>query len=200
MKRVKEINCRVMDGNKISVGEHAVVHTRQEYVIHTKHKKYYKLKFSSVAQSCPTLCDPMNRSMPGLPVHHQLPGVTQTHVHRVHHGIESVMPSSHLILCRPLLLLPPIPPSIRVFSNESTLTSIKSKILKRLQGSFNDNCEISFGRNSKLLFKTCSISKVWMLAILTCVSNSSTGFPLSPSQYTNSPSDEMPKLHMTLTR
>ena len=55
----------------------------------------------------------MNRSTPGLPVHHQLPEFTQTH--------ESVMPSSHLILCRPLLLLPPIPPSIRVFSNESTL-------------------------------------------------------------------------------
>ena len=70
--------------------------------------------FRSVAQSCPTLCDPMNRSMPGLPVHHQLPEFTQTHVHRV-------MPSSHLILCRTLLLLPPIPPSIRVFSNESTL-------------------------------------------------------------------------------
>ena len=52
--------------------------------------------------------------MPDLPVHHQLPEFTQTHV------IESVMTSSHLILCRPLLLLPPIPPSIRVFSNEST--------------------------------------------------------------------------------
>ena len=57
----------------------------------------------------------MNHSMPGLPVHHQLPEFTQTHIHRVR------MPSSHLILCRPLLLLPPIPPSIRVFSNESTL-------------------------------------------------------------------------------
>ena len=72
-------------------------------------------QFSSVIQSCPTLRDPMNRSKPGLPVHHQLPEFTQTHVHR-----KSVMPSSHLILCRPLLLLPPIPP-IRVFSNESTL-------------------------------------------------------------------------------
>ena len=39
------------------------------------------LVFSSVDQSCPTLCDPMNRSMPGLPVHHQLPKFTQTHVH-----------------------------------------------------------------------------------------------------------------------
>ena len=41
------------------------------------------VQFSSVAESCPTLCDPMNRSMPGLPVHHQLPQFTQTHVHRV---------------------------------------------------------------------------------------------------------------------
>ena len=72
--------------------------------------------FSSVAQSCPTLCDPMNRSIPGLPVHHQLPEFTQTHP-----SIESVMPSSHLILCCPLFLLPLIPPSIRVFSNESAL-------------------------------------------------------------------------------
>ena len=70
---------------------------------------------SSVAQSGPTLCDPMNCSMPGLPVHHQLLEFTQTS------SIESMMPSSHLILCRPLLLLPAIPPSIRVFSNESTL-------------------------------------------------------------------------------
>ena len=71
--------------------------------------------FSSVAQSCPTLCNPMNHSTPGLPVHHQLPEFTQTHVH------QSVMPYNHLILCHLLLLLPPIPPSIRVFSNESTL-------------------------------------------------------------------------------
>ena len=69
----------------------------------------------SVTQSCLTLCDPMNRNMPGLPVHHQLPEFIQIHVHRVSDS------SSHLIFCRPLLLLPPIPPSIRVFSNESTL-------------------------------------------------------------------------------
>ena len=73
------------------------------------------VQFISVAQSCLTLCDPMNRSMPGLPVHHQLPEFTQTHIHRVS------KPSSHLILGRPLLLLPLISPSIRVFSNESTL-------------------------------------------------------------------------------
>ena len=77
-----------------------------------------QLSFSSVssfAQSCLTLCDPMNRSTPGLPVHHHLPEFTRLVF------IESVMPSSHLILCRPLLLLPLIPPSIKIFSNESTL-------------------------------------------------------------------------------
>ena len=73
------------------------------------------VQFSSVAQSCPTLCDPMNRSTPGLPVHHQLRSSLRLK------SIESVMPSSHLTLCRPLLLLPPIPPSIRVFSSESIL-------------------------------------------------------------------------------
>ena len=73
------------------------------------------IQFSSVAQSCPTLCDPMNCSMPGLPVHHQLPEFTQTHVHRVSDAIQPSHPLS------PLFLLPPIPPSIRVFANESTL-------------------------------------------------------------------------------
>ena len=48
----------------------------------------------SVTQSCPTLCDPMNRSMPGLPVHHQLPEFTQTHVHRVSDAIQSSHPLS----------------------------------------------------------------------------------------------------------
>ena len=61
------------------------------------------------------LCNPMNRSMPGLPVHHQLPKFTQTQVHRISDAIQP----SHSLL--PLLLLPPIPPIIRVFSNESTL-------------------------------------------------------------------------------
>ena len=70
--------------------------------------------FSSIAQSCSTLCNPMNCSTPGLPVHHQLRSLRLT-------SIESVMPSSHLILCRPLLLLPPILPSIRIFCNKSTL-------------------------------------------------------------------------------
>ena len=51
------------------------------------------IQFSSVAQLCPTLCDPMNRSMPGLPVHHQLPEFTQTHVHRVG---DAILPSHPL--------------------------------------------------------------------------------------------------------
>ena len=71
-------------------------------------------QFSSVAQSCPTLCDPMNRSMPGLPVHHQLLESTQTHVHQVGDAIQP----SHPLLSP---LLPSIFPSIRVFSNESPL-------------------------------------------------------------------------------
>ena len=74
-----------------------------------------KLQFSSVAQSCLTLCDPMNCSTPGLP------SITNSWSSLKLMSIESVMPSSHLMFCRPLLLLPPIPPSIRVFSNESAL-------------------------------------------------------------------------------
>ena len=72
-------------------------------------------KFSSVAQSSPTLCDPMNHSTPGLPVHHHSWSPPKPI------SIESVMPSNHLILCHPLLLLPSIFPSIRIFSNESAL-------------------------------------------------------------------------------
>ena len=76
---------------------------------------YFTVQFSSVTQSCLTLSDPMDCSTPGLPVHHQLPELAQLL------SIESVMPSNHLILCCPLLLLPSIFPSIRVFSNESVL-------------------------------------------------------------------------------
>ena len=124
---------------------------------------FTSVQFSSVAQSCPTLCDPMNRSTAGLPVHHHLLESTQhesqilqkhfafssvqfshsvvsdsLRPHESQHArppcppptprvypnpssSKSVMPSNHLILCRPLFLLPPTPPSIRVFSSESTL-------------------------------------------------------------------------------
>ena len=80
-----------------------------------KREQFYSLHFGSVTQLCRTLCNPMDCSMPGLPVHHQLWSLPKLM------SIKSVMPSSHLILCRLLLLLPPMPPRIRVFSNESTL-------------------------------------------------------------------------------
>ena len=66
------------------------------------------MQFSSVAQSCLSFCDPMDCSMPGFPVHHQLLELAQTHIH------------NHLIFCHPLLL-PSIFPSITVFSNKSVL-------------------------------------------------------------------------------
>ena len=68
----------------------------------------------SFPQSCPAHCDPLDCRTPGFPVYHQLLELVQTHVHWV-------MPSSHLILCHPLLLLPSIFPSIRAFSNERAL-------------------------------------------------------------------------------
>ena len=77
--------------------------------------KFSSVQFSSVAQSCPTLCDLMNRRTPG-PL-----SITNFRSSLRLMSIESVMPSSHLILGHPLLLLPPISPSIIVFSNESSL-------------------------------------------------------------------------------
>ena len=79
------------------------------------HLMHIPIQFSSVAQSCPSLWNPMNHSTPGLPVHHQLPESTQTHVHRVGDAIQPSHPLSF-----------PSPPalnlsSLRVFSNESAL-------------------------------------------------------------------------------
>ena len=66
-------------------------------ILQVSEPSHFKLnlsvQFSSVAQSCPTLCDPVNRSTPGLPVHHQPPDFTQTHVHRVGDAIQP----SHLL-------------------------------------------------------------------------------------------------------
>ena len=75
---------------------------------YTQREGMDSVQFSSVAQSCPTLYDPLNCSTPGLPVHHQLPEFTQTHVHWVSDAIQ---------LSHPLLSFL----SIRVFSNESAL-------------------------------------------------------------------------------
>ena len=65
-------------------------------ILHTHHSS---VQFSSVPQSCPTLCNPINHSMPGLPVHHQLPEFTQTHVHRVG---DAIQPSHPLLSPSPL--------------------------------------------------------------------------------------------------
>ena len=103
--------CSTRNSARYSVMTYVGKESKKEYVCVCIHFS----EFSSVAQSCPTLCDPMNHSTPGLPVHHQLPEFTQTHVH------QSVMPSNRHILCCPRLLLPSIFPSIRVFSSESAL-------------------------------------------------------------------------------
>ena len=78
----------------------------QEYAVSS-------VQFSSVAQSCPTLCDPMNRSTPGLPVHHQLPEFTQTHIHRVSDAIQPFHPPSS-----------PSPPAPNLSQHQSLLGQI----------------------------------------------------------------------------
>ena len=80
-----------------------------------KPRQHVKAGCCSDDQSCPTLCDPVDCSTPGIPVHHHFPELAQTHVHWV------VTPPNHLVLYHPLLLLPPIFPSFRLLSNESVL-------------------------------------------------------------------------------
>ena len=81
-------------------------------------------QFSSVAQSCPTLCDPMNCSTPGLPVRHQLPQFTQTHVHWVSDAIQPSHPLSSI--SPPALIFP----SIRVFSKWISFSHQVAKVLE----------------------------------------------------------------------
>ena len=96
---------------------------KRNYSSHTERHPHYMLskmsfssvQFSSVTQLCSIICDPMDCSAPGFPVHHQ----SQSLLKRM--SITLVMPSNHLILCRPLYLPPLIFPSIRVFSKESIL-------------------------------------------------------------------------------
>ena len=77
----------------------------------------FSFQFSSVPQLWPALCNPMDCSTPGFPVHHQLLKLNKLM------SINSMMPSNHLIHCWPLLLPPSIIPNIRVFSNQSALRS-----------------------------------------------------------------------------
>ena len=82
----------------------------------TKHTGHtYFIQFSSVGQSCLTLCDPMNCSMPGLPVHHQLPESTQTRVHRVDDAIQPSHPLSS-----------PYPPALNLSQHQGLFKSVSS--------------------------------------------------------------------------
>ena len=110
---IAKLNCHSILDKSFYISKHLLPQSCNRNDAST-YIKSVTVQFSSVAQLCPTLCDPMNRSTPGLPVTISWSSLRLT-------SIESVMPSSHLILGRPLLLLPQIPPSIRVFSNESTL-------------------------------------------------------------------------------
>ena len=127
-------------------------------LLYNPYKDQTSVQFSSVAQLCPTLCYPINRSTPGLPVHHQLPEFTQTHVHLVRDAIQPYHP-----------LLSPSPPApnpshIRVFSNESTLCmrwpkywsfsfSISPSNENLIEEKYKDNCQ-------KLLEKEQSVAEM----------------------------------------
>ena len=110
--------CNPVDGSPLDSSVPGILQAR---ILHTSHQRQLpgldqSVQFSSVAQSCPTLCDPRTHSTPGLPVHHQLPEFTQTYIHRVSDAIQPSHPLSSPS--------PPAPnPSKhhRVFSNESTL-------------------------------------------------------------------------------
>ena len=105
------------DQTYISCTSRRVLHRLSDWTSWTElsHQGTPLVQSSSITQSCPTFCDPMDCSTPGLPVHHQLPEFTQTHVHWVGDAIQP----SHPLWS--LLLPPSIFPSIRVFSNESVL-------------------------------------------------------------------------------
>ena len=107
---------------------------------------WYTLQLSSVAQSCPTLCDPMNHSTPGLPVHHQLPEFTQTHVHRVGDAIQPSHP-----------LLSPSPPALNLSQHQGLFQWVSSshQVAKVLDFSISPSNEYS-GLISFRIWLVCS--------------------------------------------
>ena len=116
------------------------------------------LQFSSVAQLCPTLCDPMNRSTPGLPVHHQLPEFTQTHVHRVGNAIQPSHPPSS-----------PSPPAFNLAQHQGLFQSLSSshqvaKVLElQLQHRPSNECSglIFFRIDCSISLQTKELSRVF---------------------------------------
>ena len=88
-----EIKRCLLLGRKVMTNLDSVLKSR-DITLPTKVRLVSSVQFSSVAQSCPTLCDPMNRSTSGLPVHHQLPKFTQTHAHQVGDAIQPSHPLS----------------------------------------------------------------------------------------------------------
>ena len=93
------------------INKEDAAHARTHTHTHTQRN----IQFSSVAQSCPTLCNPMNRSTPGLPVHHQLPEFTQTHIHQVSNAIQPSHP-----------LLSPSPPAPNPSQHQSLFQWVNS--------------------------------------------------------------------------
>ena len=101
-----------------------ILHLLENAEITVEDFVFLYVQFSSVAQSCLTLCDPMNCSMPGLPIHHQLPEFTQTHIHRVRDAIQPSHP-----------LLSPSPPVPNPSQHQSLFQRVNSshevaKVLK----------------------------------------------------------------------
>ena len=84
----------IISSNHLSVPAIVIYLTPSSCLLNENIYLFLQLQFSSVAQSCPTLCDPTSCSTPGLPVHHQLPEFTQTHVHRVGDAIQPSHPLS----------------------------------------------------------------------------------------------------------
>ena len=101
--------------NSFAISDCSPVHHVTSILISKKHGQTVCGQVSSVTRSCLTLCNPVEVSTPGFPVHQQLPKLAQTHVHQAGDAIQ------HLILCHPLLLLPSIFHRNKVFSSESVL-------------------------------------------------------------------------------
>ena len=127
-KRLPWESCIMVLSVKQSLCAPAIFWSEQPFLWGRKtYPLWTHVQFSSVAQSCLTLCDPMNLSSQASL------SITNSRSLLKLMSIESVMPSSHLILCHSLFLLPPIPPSIRVFFNESTLHEVAKVLEFQLQ-------------------------------------------------------------------